>query len=210
MQNYSPTYYACWVGLSEQVHVSIFARCPALDIFTFTLTLSPRLTTSWVVGGAAETTKPLGVPSSGNAAQGGQALGHSLSWKWAREGQSPARREGQNAQENFLPPAWEGKERGAGHEGPRSARPHLASPGRGGDGRASLTAPSSAAPPSECIWRSSSASSSFAAGTGTPGWGPPGRALRPAPARPPPATFQPRHAPSPRLRTAASSDSPPL
>lgn len=36
----APTCYACWVGLREQVHVSIFARCPALDIFTFTLTLS--------------------------------------------------------------------------------------------------------------------------------------------------------------------------
>lgn len=100
---------------------------------------------------------------------------------------------------------------GKGARGPQSARapPRLPRP-RLGWLSSALTAPSPVAPPSECIWRpSSSSSSSFAAGTGTPGWGPPGLALRPAPARPPPSTFQPRHAPSPRLRTAASSASPP-
>ena len=112
----------------------------------------------------------------------------------------------------FFPSPWERKRsKGLVKEGPQSAcGPPRLPPAPAGWLSSPLTAPSSEAPPSVCIWRSSSSSSSAAAGAAKPGWGPPGLALPPAPARPPPATFRPRHAPSPRLRTAPPPGSPPL
>lgn len=119
---------------------------------------------------------------------------------------------GKNSEENFPSPSL-GKERSEGlvMEGPRAPASHLGLPWpRMGWLSSPLTAPRSVAPTSECIWKSSSSSFSIAARAGTPGWGPPGLALQPALARPTPATFWPRHAPSPRLRTTTSLGSPAL